>query len=578
MNMASFLLAAYRRSVFFSIFAFFAFLAPSLALAQDFSGDGPFEISTEAELRAFATAVNGGNDFSGKTVKLTADIELTSAWTPIGVYSSNNANNKPFQGIFDGNGKVLDNVSVTSTDDGIGLFGTIGANGVVKDLGVINSSITNTATNSWYSGGLVGYNTGTIENSYFKGSVKASDGGRIGGLAGYNLGTISDSYSEGTVEGNRDQIGGLAGGNLGGTISGSYSKGTVRAIGTSSDGTGGLVGFNTSSSSTSILGSIINSFSTSAVSGISNTGGLVGDNNPGKISGSFSTGDVTATGTGTRIGGLVGRSNTNSTIDNSYSTGNVSKTGTDNGTTTAGTGGFVGRSNAPITNSYSTGSVDATTASTYLGAFVGSAGGASTVGNSYYDKDANDKTATNGGVGKSTAEMKIQGTFSTWDFDDIWGIDNRINDGYPHLLWSAKALCESGGYVHGEDGFCKTAAEMAAEEEAARRAACEAEEGNVWENGECKEPDEEPCTGNECEPSNIRLSQIADSQINIRTTANAIMLSNLPQNAKVEAYNLQGKLVYSAGFSRAGSATIPVRTKGVYVIKTGTEIFRVAVK
>lgn len=40
-----------------------------------------------------------------------------------------------------------------------------------------------------------------------------------------------------------------------------------------------------------------------------------------------------------------------------------------------------------------------------------------------------------GGMGTSTsdANMKIQGTYSGWDFTTIWGIDAAINNGYPYL-------------------------------------------------------------------------------------------------------------------------------------------------
>jgi The GLUG motif. len=523
-------------------------------------------IYTADDLIEFAEWVNDGENFEDVEIRLENDIDLTGkTYTPIG-----NSSSKLFQGTFNGNGKIVSGVSIISSQDYIGLFGNIGNKGTVKNLGVGDFNITNTGSNSWYSGGLAGYNSGTIDNCYSKGTVKANDGGRIGGLVGYNKsGTINNSYFVGTVEGKRDNVGGLVGHNDAGTIKGSYSKGTVKGTDASYSVTGGLVGFNTSS------GSIINSYSTSDVSGYTNVGGLVGDNNVGSISGSFSMGNVEATGSGTRIGGLVGRNNTNSSISNSYSTGNVKKTGTDNGTTTAGTGGFVGRNNTTITNSYSIGDVlEATTASTYLGAFVGSAGGSSAIQNSYYDKDANNKSATAGGTGKTTAEMKNSSTFSAWDFSTIWGINNEINNGYPYLLWSVKALCELKGNIYGEDGSCKTEEEVAEEEEAARKATCEAHDDKIWEDGECKDiPGEEP-GGHEP----IRLPQIAGNQINIQTIGNVIVLSNLQKNTKIEVYNLQGKRIYSAHPENPKILRIEVQTKGMYVVKAGMETFRVAVK
>jgi trimeric autotransporter adhesin len=82
-------------------------------------------------------------------------------------------------------------------------------------------------------------------------------------------------------------------------------------------------------------------------------------------------------------------------------------------------------------------------------------------------------------------------------------------------------------------------------------------------------------------------------RIGVQTINNAILLSNLPQNAKVEVYNLQGKRIYSANpendhpadvRQRASSEraskilTIGVQTKGIYIVKIGTQTMRVAVR
>jgi prepilin-type N-terminal cleavage/methylation domain-containing protein len=104
--------------------------------------------------------------------------------------------------------------------------------------------------------------------------------------------------------------------------------------------TGGLVGLNN-------YGAITNSYSTGSVTGVQNVGGLVGYNFYGDITSSYSTGSVT--GTGYDIGGLVGM-NYSGTITGSYSTGSVTGNAFN-------TGGLVGDNTGDITNSYSTGSV-----------------------------------------------------------------------------------------------------------------------------------------------------------------------------------------------------------------------------
>lgn len=78
------------------------------------SGEGtssdPYQISSVENWNAFATAVNGGYDYNGKYVKLTADIGTTESpvTTMVGVWITNNSSdNKPFRGTFDGDNHTL---------------------------------------------------------------------------------------------------------------------------------------------------------------------------------------------------------------------------------------------------------------------------------------------------------------------------------------------------------------------------------------------------------------------------------------------------------------------------------------
>jgi len=54
---------------------------------------------------------------------------------------------------------------------------------------------------------------------------------------------------------------------------------------------------------------------------------------------------------------------------------------------------------------------------------------------------------------------------------------------------------------------------------------------------------------------------------------NSIVLENLPQGARVEVYDLRGKLVYSTS-----SRTIPMQAKGMYIIKISGEVLRIVVR
>ncbi|GBU26239.1 hypothetical protein R83H12_02934 [Fibrobacteria bacterium R8-3-H12] len=59
---------------------------------------------------------------------------------------------------------------------------------------------------------------------------------------------------------------------------------------------------------------------------------------------------------------------------------------------------------------------------------------------------------------------------------------------------------------------------------------------------------------------------------------NTIVLENLPSNMKIEVYNLQGKLVYSAYPENLKILKIGVQTKGVYIVKAGSQSVRAVVK
>lgn len=171
--------------------------------------------------------------------------------------------------------------------------------------------------------------------------------------------------------------------------------------------TGGLVGYN--------LGTIENSYSTGSVRGFAVTGGLAGINDSGTIENSCSTGSVTGIYT---TGGLIGM-NDYGTVTNSYSTGSV--TGSD-----SGTGGLVGENYGDITNSYSAGKI---TGSSETGGLVGIDDG--TITSSYWDTQTSGMNTSAGGVGKTTAQMKQQSTFTGWDFNTVWAIEEGVS--YPYL-------------------------------------------------------------------------------------------------------------------------------------------------
>lgn len=205
----------------------------------------------------------------------------------------------------------------------------------------------------------------------------------VGGLVGQNRGTITDSYSTGSVSGGDSRVGGLVGRNYGGTVE--------------------------------------NCYSTADVSGWQIVGGLVGSNRKpdggtmARILNSYSKGSVTGH---TRVGGLAGQNYWDGEIINSYSHSNVSSD--------SYIGGLIGLVyGVTVINSYSTGQV---TGSYEVGGLIGDKNGG-TVTHSYWDIETSGQTTSEGGEGKTTAEMKQQATFVGWDFCNVWAIREDVS--YP---------------------------------------------------------------------------------------------------------------------------------------------------
>jgi|GEM_PF-294863 len=216
----------------------------------------------------------------------------------------------PFVGTLEGLGHTITGLTISKTSDGYaGMFGAIGGGGVVRDITLANISVASAGGGTSYTGGLVGFNSGVLANVTITGNVSglyivgglvgdneggavvnarvgvdvdgtASTGGGVGGLAGFSSGTISNSYSTGTVTGTSSTayMGGLVGENyLHGIITNSYATGAV--IGGST--VGGLVGMS--------HGAVEHSYSTGAVTGVNYVGGLIGYNDDFDLGGTGST-------------------------------------------------------------------------------------------------------------------------------------------------------------------------------------------------------------------------------------------------------------------------------------------------
>ncbi|WP_234572420.1 T9SS type A sorting domain-containing protein [Rhodohalobacter sp. 614A] len=148
-------------------------------------------------------------------------------WEPIG-----NSTDK-FTGSFDGAGHTISGLEINRDESEVGLF-SYTENASIQKVALIDISVEgNTGV-----GGLVGINSGLIQEVYVTGSVTGDS--FVGGLIGRHSGdTVSCSFSGASVNGGSN-VGGLIGYNSAGTVSHSYAYGFVDG----SSSAGGLIGDN----------------------------------------------------------------------------------------------------------------------------------------------------------------------------------------------------------------------------------------------------------------------------------------------------------------------------------------------
>lgn len=218
----------------------------------------PYKISSKEELYWFANEVNGGN--TGICAKLMNNITINEnvldengslngdgsglkQWTPIG----NNSNQ--YIGTFDGDGHTISGLYVDSNDQEVGLFGCVGTNGKIQNVGVVDSYISATGDKVCV-GGVCGYNVGgTIESCYNTGTITATAQATgiyssVGGVCGFSFWNIFNCYNTGkvSVTGDRARVGGVSGFN-GKDIKNCYNTGEV-SVAVDGGSVGGVCGEN----------------------------------------------------------------------------------------------------------------------------------------------------------------------------------------------------------------------------------------------------------------------------------------------------------------------------------------------
>lgn len=259
-----------------------SWLTVSDSIDTTWSGSGtaasPYIIGSAGELAGLAQQVNGGNSYSGQYFKMSASISLNNStevadwatwndggtaptyeWIPIGTSTA------PFSGNFDGGGHAVFGLYINTTSiQYVGLFGYMGANSSVSNLGLVYSSIYSSFNGQTYVGGLVGcQQEGTVANCYNWANITAictssSRNVAVGGIAGFTQAAIKNCYNNGTIQATGLSYvwaGGIAGrtedsGTTPTTVVNSYNTGTIYAeanVAKTNEGgprAGGIVGSN----------------------------------------------------------------------------------------------------------------------------------------------------------------------------------------------------------------------------------------------------------------------------------------------------------------------------------------------
>jgi hypothetical protein len=366
-------------------------------------------------LIATASQLDSVRYYLSSVFKQTADIDLGvepynqgEGWEPIGTFTPVSA---PFTGKFYGDGYVIYHLMINHILSRSGsLFGSI-SNATLINIQVYNATVTGIGSKSiLFSGGT--YNN--IVNCHVTGNISSNN--TCGGLAS------SASYSTIYVCSSKCNI---TGGSTSGGLIGSSSYCTItdcnsKRIVTGYGAVGGLIGMDSHST-------INNCYSTANVSATAKgSGGLIGRTYYTNIDYCYALGDVNGTTCVGGIGGHIDYTN----INNCFARGHI--------TGTSLVGGLVGEQcvYSNVSKSYSTGVVSGIN---YVGGLVGKRTTTGFNVFSYWDTESSGRPSSDGGMGRTTAEMTFpyaDNTFSGWDFVATWQADptGEINEGYPYLF------------------------------------------------------------------------------------------------------------------------------------------------
>lgn len=193
------------------------FTAPNVTVEVSLAGEGtaenPYLIETLKDLKFFRDDVNtytqdGSNQYKGKYVKLTADIDLAGEnWEPIG--KNSNGDHQNFLGTFygekaDGTKPTISNLYINADGDHLGFFARVGSydeglTPTVKNIKFNNVDVSSNTTNSHngsYVAGVIANAGGNsvVSGIEVTGYVYVKGYGYIGGIVGHGYPDIDNCH------------------------------------------------------------------------------------------------------------------------------------------------------------------------------------------------------------------------------------------------------------------------------------------------------------------------------------------------------------------------------------------------
>ena len=303
--------------------------ASSTSLTGTGTANDPYLITSAGDLMFLSDEVNGNDDYSysngstsysitysGKYFRLENDIDLSGySLTPIGDDYYHH-----FGGVFDGNGKTITSLSVSTSGNGFaGLFGRCDSTSVIKNLTLAAPVV---ETSGYYAGGIAAYTDGSIENCHvIEGEITNSYYTGTGGISAYAYNITGCTVTSSTITG----AGGFTGG-ISGQINGKVSDCSVTNTTIVTSGldwgypAGGIVG-------SLYYGTATQCYFAGTLDGTAlynlYLGGITGGCYYGSVSHCYNTGTIKGSNVAL-VGGIAGC--LKGSVDNCYSTGRAEST------------------------------------------------------------------------------------------------------------------------------------------------------------------------------------------------------------------------------------------------------------